>query len=69
LRAELATAQRDLGKRQEAQTAAETALLRAQELAAKDQAARQAELERARAAAQGQMGEAKAEIRRLQQVK
>lgn len=48
LRVELATAQRDLAKRQEAVTAAENALLRAQEQAAKDQAVRQADLERAR---------------------
>ena len=48
LRAELATAQRDLAKRQEAVTSAETALARAQEQTAKDQATRQAELERAR---------------------
>lgn len=48
LRAELATAQRDLGKRHEAVTAAETALARAQEQAARDQAAKQADLERSR---------------------
>jgi len=48
LRAELATAQRDLGKRQEAVTVAETALTRAQEQAVREQAARQADLERSR---------------------
>lgn len=48
LRVELATAQRDLAKRQEAVTAAENALLRTQEQAAKDQAVRHVDLERAR---------------------
>lgn len=48
LRVELASVQRELAKRQEAVTVAETTLARAQEQAAKDQATRQAELERAR---------------------
>jgi chromosome segregation ATPase len=49
LRAELTTAQRDLAKRQEAVVAAENALQRVHEQAARDQALRQAELDRARA--------------------
>ena len=48
LRAELATAQRDLAKRQEAVAVAETALARGQEQTTRDQAAKQADLERAR---------------------
>ena len=48
LRVELASVQRELTKRQEAVTVAGTTLARAQEQAAKDQATRQADLERAR---------------------
>lgn len=48
LRAELTTAQRDLTKKQELTTAAETALARAQDQAAKDLASKQAEVDRAR---------------------
>ncbi|HBG31815.1 MULTISPECIES: DNA-binding protein [Sinimarinibacterium] len=48
LRAELTSTQRDLAKVKDSLTAAETATARAQELAAKDLASRQADLDRAR---------------------